>query len=179
MSKPSRPLRPHAEGLQTTRTFFVTSSTWERRSLFQSVRMAKLFMDVLSGYRAQKRYLLHELVLMPDHFHALISVLPGMSVERAVQLIKGGFSYRAKKELGFQGEIWQRGFSDEFVVDAASYLARCAYIRQNPVRAGLARVPEEYPCGSAGLEKEMDPMPLHLQGLKPRNKFMGASQRHD
>jgi putative transposase len=141
--------------------------------------MAKLFMDVLSGYRDQERYLLHEFVLMPDHFHALISVPPGMIVERAVQLIKGGFSYRAKKELEFQGEIWQRGFSDDLVVDAAGYWARCMYIRQNPVRAGLVRVPEEYPYGSSGLEREIDPMPLHLQGLKPRNRFMGASQRHE
>ncbi len=90
-------------------------------------------------------------------------------------MIKGGFSFRAKKETGFQGEIWQRGFTDEFVVDVEGYRARCAYIRQNPVRAGLARVPEEYPYGSAGSDQKMDPMPLHLQGLKPQNKFVGAS----
>jgi putative transposase len=141
--------------------------------------MARLFLDVLSGYHTQEKFLLHEFVLMPDHFHALISVLPGMSVERAVQLIKGGSSYRAKKELGFQGEVWQRGFSDEFIVNSAGYHRRCEYIRQNPSHAGLARVPEEYPYGSSGSEGMMDPMPLHLQGLKPRNKFIGASQRHD
>ena len=164
---------------RTTRTFFVTSSTWGRRSLFQSERLARLFLDVLLECRAQERYLLHEYVLMPDHFHALISVPPRVTVERAVQWIKGGFSYRAKKEAGFQGEVWQRGFSDEFIVDASGYCARCEYIRQNPVRAGLARVPEEYPYGSAGSDQKTDPMPLHLQGLKPRNKIVGASLRHD
>ena len=142
----------------------MTSLAWGRRSLFQSVRMARLFLDVLSGYRSHGRYLLHEFVLMPDHFHALISVPPGMSIERAVQLIKGGYSYRAKKELGIQGEIWQRGFSDEYVVDAAGYRARCEYIRQNPVRAGLVRAPEEYPYGSAASEIEADSMPRHLRG---------------
>jgi REP-associated tyrosine transposase len=167
MSKPSRPLPAGQANPRTTRMFLVTSSTWERRSLFQSERMARLFLDVLSGYRAQERYLLHEFVLMPDHFHALISLLPGMSVERAVQLIEGGFSYRVKKELGFQGEVWQRGFSDEFIVNAAGYRARCAYVRRNPLRAGLVRVAEEYPYGSAGLERKMDPLPPHLQGLKP------------
>ena len=110
---------------------------------------------------------------MANHFHALISVPPRMTVEQALQLIKGGFSYRAKKETGFQGEIWQRGFSDEFIVDVAAYRARCAYIRQNPVRAGLARLSEEYPYGSAGWDQKMDSMPLHLQGLKPRKKLWG------
>jgi len=164
MSKPNRPLRSPCESSGRPRTFFVTSSTWERRSLFQSERMARLFLKVLSGYRAQRRYLLHAFVLMPDHFHALISVPGGMSVERAMQLIKGGFSYRAKKELGIQGEIWQRGFSDEYVADAAGFRARIAYVRENPVRAGLARVPEAFPYGSAGSGIEVDAMPEHLRG---------------
>ena len=126
--------------------------------------MARLFVEVLAAYRAQKRYLLHEFVLMPDHFHALISVPPGISVEKAVQLIKGGFSYRARKELGFQSEIWERGFSDEYVADFDGFRARCRYIRQNPVRAGLARVTKEYPYGSAGAGIDTDPMPEHLRG---------------
>jgi hypothetical protein len=29
-----------------------------------------------------------------------------------LQLIKGGFSFRAKKELGFGGEIWEKSFRD-------------------------------------------------------------------
>jgi len=49
---------------------------------------------------------------MPDHFHLLVSVPPGTTLERIVQLLKGGFSYRARKELGFASEIWQRGFAD-------------------------------------------------------------------
>ena len=142
----------------------MTSSTWGRRSLFQSERLARPFLDVLSGYRAQGHYLLHEFVLMPEHFHGLISVPPGMTIARAAQLIKGGFSYRAKKELGFQGEIWQRGFSDEYIFDASGYHTRCAYIRQNPVRAGLVRNPEEHTYCSAGSEVELDPMPPHLLG---------------
>jgi len=35
--------------------------------------MAKLFLEVLLHYRQQGKYLLHEFVLMPDHFHLLIT----------------------------------------------------------------------------------------------------------
>jgi putative transposase len=46
---------------------------------------------------------------MSDHIHVLLSRDQMMSVEKAMQLIKGGFSYRAKKELGYMGEVWQPG----------------------------------------------------------------------
>lgn len=39
---------------------------------------------------------------MPDHFHVLITVEGEMTIERAVQFIKGGFAFRAGKELGFK-----------------------------------------------------------------------------
>src|SRR2546422_7190716 len=90
--------------------YFITASTSQKRSLFQSERVAQLFIEVLLHYRRQGKYLLHEFVLMPDHFHVLIT--PAITLERALQLIKGGFSFRARKELGFGGEIWQTSFYD-------------------------------------------------------------------
>jgi len=84
-------------------TYFITASTFQRSNLFQSERMARLFVEVLLGYRGQGKYLLHEFVLMPDHFHLLIT--PTLTLERALQLIRGGFSYRARKGLGFGGAL--------------------------------------------------------------------------
>jgi REP element-mobilizing transposase RayT len=55
---------------------------------------AQLFLDVVLNYSSQEKYLLHEFVLMPDHFHRLIT--PLSTLERALQLIKGSFSFRAK-----------------------------------------------------------------------------------
>ncbi len=164
MAKPTRPLRPPPARLRGTRTFFVTSAAWGRRSLFRSERMALLFIGVLGSYRARNSYILHEFVLMPDHFHALISVPPGTSVEKAVQLIKGGFSFRAGREIGFRSEIWGRGFTDEYITSAEEFESKVRYIRRNPVRAGLARTPEDYPYGAAGSGFAMDPMPEHLRG---------------
>ncbi len=93
--------------------YFITASTFQKQRLLQSERMARLFTDVLLHYRQQGKYLLHEFVVMPDHFHLLIS--PTLTLERALQLIKGGFSFRAKKELEFGGEIWQKSYYDRRV----------------------------------------------------------------
>ena len=142
--------------------YFVTASTAQKRSLFQSERLATLFLDVLLHYRAQEKYLLHEFVLMPDHFHLLIT--PTVTLERSLQLIKGGFSFRAKRELGFGGEIWQSSFYDRRVRDVEEYCAFRDYIRSNPVKKRLAAVVEQYPYSSAGAGIALDEAP---QRLKP------------
>ena len=102
-------------------TYFITASNFEKQSLLQSDRMAGLFIEVLFHYQKQGKYHLHEFVAMPNHFHLLITPLPPVTVEKTVQFVKGGFSYRAKKELGFNGEIWQTSFYDRRVRDAIEY----------------------------------------------------------
>jgi putative transposase len=124
--------------------------------------MAGLFVDVLFHYRQQRRYLLHEFVVMTDHFHLLIT--PTETLERAMQLIKGGFSYRAKKELGFMHEVWQPSFYDRRVRDAEEYFAFREYIRQNPVKRRMVERPEDCRFSSAWPEFLVDTAP---QRLKP------------
>lgn len=143
-------------------TYFITSSTFQKQSLFQSERMATLFMAVLKHYREQQKYFLHEFVLIPDHFHLLIT--PTLTLERALQLIKGGFSFRAKKELGFGGEIWEKSFYDRRVRDFEDYQAFREYIRLNPVKRNLAAAAEDYTYSSSHPRFVLDPVP---QRLKP------------
>jgi putative transposase len=99
---------------------------------------------------------------MPDHFHLLIT--PSVALERALQFIKGGFSYRAKKELGSNAEIWQRGFADHRIRDTADYEMHVHYIHLNPVKKHLCTGPAEYQYSSAFPGWKLDLIP---QGLKP------------
>jgi putative transposase len=154
-----KPQREHATN--NAQTYMVTSSTWERRSLFQAEPWAKLLIDTFYHYRGAA-YLLHEFVVMPDHIHVLIS--PLASLEKAVQFIKGGFSYRAKKELGSIMEVWQKGFQDHRIRDANDYALHVSYIHNNPVKERLCDCSEEFQYSSAHPGYELDPVP---QGLKP------------
>ena len=158
-------MRPKRERATDNRqTYFVTSRTAGSRSLFQSDRWANLFVETLYHYRAEGAYLLHAFVVMPDHFHAIIT--PAGALERAVQFIKGGFSRRAKSEFDYPWDVWQKGFSDHRIREWADYQRHVEYIRQNPVRKHLCSTPEEYPYGSAYPGFEFDPAP---QGLKPQS----------
>ncbi|MGH9512056.1 MAG: REP-associated tyrosine transposase [Terriglobales bacterium] len=140
-------------------TYFITASTFQKQSLFQSEKMAYLFIEVLFHYRQQEKYLLHEFVLMPDHFHLLIT--PAITLERSLQFIKGGFSYRAKKKLGFGGEIWQTSFYDRRVRDVDEYQGFGKYIHSNPSKRGF----REYAYTSASSEFELDAVPQRLNPI--------------
>jgi len=142
------------------RTFFITSVTAQRHTVFQTDAAANLFIDVLLHYRSQGKFLLHEFVVMPDHFHALITPDDEISLERAVQFIKGGFSYRLKSKL----PVWQASFTNHRIRDEEDFERHREYIWMNPVRARLARTPEEYPYSSENKKFVLDPMP---PGLKP------------
>ena len=122
--------------------------------MFQTERMANLFIEVLRSYVRAGEFTIHDFVVMPNHVHILMTLPGGMSLEKAMQLIKGNFSFRAKRELGFGGEIWQRGFSDVRVTDEQSHRQHQAYIGNNPVKAGLANSPEEYAYCSACLKEQ-------------------------
>jgi putative transposase len=144
MAIPSRNAQS-SDILSSTRTFFATTKTSGGRALLQSERNATLFIDVLRSYATAGKFRLHDFVVMPNHVHLLLTVGSEMTIERAMQFIKGGFSYRLKKEFGYSGEVWQRGFSEVRIEDRQSLLPHRAYIAANPVRAGLADSPEEFP----------------------------------
>lgn len=143
-------------------TYFVTSNTAGRAPFFRHERWAKLFIETLVSYRPEK-YLLHDFTVMPDHFHALLT--PSASLELAVQCIKGGFSFRARKAFAWQGEIWITGFSDHRIRDWDDCVIHRRYIAQNPVKAGLVQKGELYRYGASfSSAYALDPFP---QGLKP------------
>jgi putative transposase len=148
MARPARNSGPESVR-DISRTFFVTSKTAPNKAVLRAERMALLMIEVLRSYVSEGKFVLHDFVVMPDHIHVLLSLDQMMSVEKAMQLVKGGFSYRAKKELGYAGEVWQPGFSEVRILDRKSFLKHRKYIEQNPVKAGLAESPEKYPFGSA------------------------------
>jgi putative transposase len=163
---------------QEQRTFFVTSVAYGRRSIFRSQAWVDLFVQVCQENRRKGRFSLHEFVLMPDHFHMLLTPAPEVSLEKAVQFIKGGFSFRVRKELHSNLEVWQPSFTEHRIQDWNDYSHHREYIHQNPVRARLVEREADYSYGSTSGHFELDPPPPWLKppqedaqvaGLKPRS----------
>jgi REP element-mobilizing transposase RayT len=81
-------------------TYFVTFSTWQRRRLFVVQSYVRLFLKAMYGYKRQGKFQLHSFVLMPEHVHLLLTPASDVTLERAVQLIRGGYSRAFGLEFG-------------------------------------------------------------------------------
>lgn len=161
MSKPTRNA-DSAHRLDNDRTFFATSKMYRGQRLLQSERNASLLIDVLRTCVSKRAFRVHDFVIMPDHIHLLFTPAEEISLERAMQFIKGGFSFRLKAH----GPVWQPSFSNHRIRNFEDYESHREYIRMNPVRAGLVGRPEKYPYSSAACTMRLDPLP---QGLKPNS----------
>jgi putative transposase len=145
-------------------TYFVTPRTWESRAIFNVAPPCEVFVESLLHYRDEGAYLLHGFVLMPDHFHVLITPGEEIALERAVQFIKGGSARAIRERLIFRFPVWQRGFSDHRIRDAADFDGHMRYVAHNPVKRHLVLTPNEYPWSSVSRAFRLDEVP---QGLKP------------
>jgi REP-associated tyrosine transposase len=143
---------------QELRTYFVTAVTANRRRLFQVEATAGLFLKTLADYRDQHHYHLHAFVVMPDHFHAILTPAPEVSLEKTMQYIKGGFSFRLKSKL----DVWSRSFNESQILTSEMFQAFKNYIEHNPVRAGLATSPGAFVYASTHRADLTDPPPPHL-----------------
>jgi putative transposase len=145
---------------QDKRTFFITSVCHDRVAVFRKQEAADLLIETLMHYRAANKYLLHAFVAMPDHIHLLLTPAQGITVERAVQFIKGGFSHR----LGGTRELWQRGFTQHRIEDSNDFHSHHVYIHENPVRARIVMIARDYRYSSANPAHFSDLAPEHLRG---------------
>ena len=152
--KPSRePARHNGQ------TYFVTFQTAQRLPLFRNERWALLLLETLQKYQEQMD--LHDFVIMHDHVHLLIT--PHCALERVVQLIKGGYSFQAKRAFQWKAEIWQTGFTDHRIRDLKDWTEHIAYIDKN-VRS--LKIDNHPFCGSQAILQPSS-IPQWLKPLSP------------
>jgi putative transposase len=156
-------------------SYFVTTRCAQGRNVFQIPEVAQILIAAMLHYRDTTAYLLHEFVVMPNHLHLVLTPGPTTSLERAVQLIKGGSSYQIRKERGHKMEIWQQGFHDWTIRDSNDWRTKVEYIRMNPVRAQLAAKPEDWLYSSAADKFTLDPAPEKYLQLASAAKAGSAS----
>jgi putative transposase len=97
-----------------------------------------------------RRFQLHAAVVMPDHVHLLLTPLPDeegwpYGLPSILKLLKGTSARSVNKLTGSCGPVWQEESLDHVLRCQESLEEKLEYIRQNPVRRGLAKKPEDYP----------------------------------
>ena len=124
--------------------YFVTTDTWQKHPLFINTVLANIVVEQILSCRDRGFYKLHAFVLMPDHLHVLLTPGETTTIEKAMQMIKGGSAHRIGVERPQEFPIWHSGFHDRWMRDAEEYRGSKQYIEQNPVEAKLVERAEDY-----------------------------------
>ena len=100
-------------------------------------------------------YDLQAYAVMANHVHLLIE--PKIEASRLMKSLKGATAREANRILGRTGEpFWQKESYDHWVRNDMEFQRIRSYIDNNPVKAGLVELAEQYPWSSAGVEKSLD-----------------------
>jgi putative transposase len=134
-------------------TYALTAVAHQRRRIFQTTANAELLIATLFRCRDQSRFLLHGFAIMPEHIHVLLT--PTETIERAAQLIKGGYSFALRNKSS--GEVWQSSYHAHRITSPEDYNSQLAYIAANPENRHL----QDYPFVHTRFPTTLDPPPSH------------------
>jgi urease accessory protein len=95
-------------------------------------------------------YELIEWCIMPKHVHVLVKLLDDTSLGEVVKHWKAPSAVEINRLGGVIGSLWMADYHDWFIRDMDHFHNARAYIRNNPVKAGLCERAAEWEFSSAG-----------------------------
>ena len=138
----SRYLRHYVPG----GTYFFTVVTQNRAPIFKDPDHVAALREAMRAVRQRRPFIIHAIVVLPDHLHALWQLPPGDSdfPNRWREIKK-----RVTRALGHApGQTWQRRFWEHHIRDAEDWRRHMDYIHYNPVKHGHAPHPAAWPWSS-------------------------------
>ena len=123
--------------------FAVTLCVNPRRPVFTSADRCQPVIDELKHLQDEGFMGVYLFCIMPDHIHLVVNPGP-TGLPEAVRRLKGRLSVWWR-EAGDGQSLWQSSYFDHRIRSSESFNEKCAYVLQNPVRAGLVKTDSEYP----------------------------------
>lgn len=138
---------PHWEG--PGESYFITFRLHKSAGLdLTEPRFGRLVVSALR-FNHDKRYLLFDYTVMPDHVHFIVKPLVAEGkTERLSRLLHSLKSYLANQINGVAGRtgaLWQNERFDHILRDDRDYREKAAYILDNPRRKELVKDPIDWP----------------------------------
>ena len=83
-------------------------------------------------------------MIMPDHFHGIITVGDKGNISEIMRDFKSYASYEINNVIGSKGKFWQEDFYEHCIRNEKDFEEKLNYIHWNPVRANLVKEPCDY-----------------------------------
>ncbi len=89
--------------------------------------------------------------LLPDHAHLIVQCDgPASYISRTVQYVASKLARGINRLMGRTGRVFRDRFFSRVLGTPSELAVALRYVGENPVRAGLARRPEDWPASSVG-----------------------------
>ena len=126
--------------------YFVTACTFNRRAILATSAIHHAFLAFAAAGENHGAYV-GAFVIMPDHLHLFVALDPEKTLSVWMKSLKNSLS-KSLRNIRVPSPHWQKGFFDHLLRSSESYTQKWDYVRDNPVRDGLARTWQEWPyCG--------------------------------
>jgi len=134
---------PHSGNLRVHRckeesaTFFVTKCLSPRQPVLVRSGMAAVVVQTLRFAVEERRILLAAFVVMPDHWHALMYVMPPLTLPVVMHRLNSWIGRETRSVLRNAGVGWQNGYYETRIRSTRQFAYVRGYIEGNPERQGL------------------------------------------
>ena len=139
----------------------------DRQPIFRDAADYTVMQAFLAEQARESGVALHAYVLMPNHFHLLVTPTQEGALARLMQGVGRRYVRHFNTQAQRSGTLWEGRYRCALLQSEAYLLACMAYLDLNPVRAGLAESPADYPwsshrhCIGQVMEKAISPHPLY------------------
>ncbi len=117
----------------------------------------KIFLKLIQAGMEKWQCQLHAYCLMTNHYHALIETSEE-EIGKFVKYVSQNYAMYFNRKYGYKGHVFEGRFVSGLVKQDSYFLQTSRYIHLNPVKAYMAKTPEQYPWSSyrilAGMEDE-------------------------
>ena len=135
---------------------------------------AKVVQDLLLKGHGMS-YKLIDWCIMPNHVHVLIRLLDDTSLGKVIKHWKAPSAILINQAEGKTGSVWMLDYHDRLIRDWDHLLNARAYIRNNPVKAGLCGKAEEWEYSAAGQNWSAEFIPREIAGSREMNFALPVS----
>jgi len=137
---------------------FITCSCYQRKPWLGTGPRRDLFLRLLEQVRLRYRFVVLGYIVMPEHFHLLISEPQEGDPSKAMQILKQRFAQqilrrprRKQKDqplVSAPNHVWQARFYDFNVWTERKRVEKLRYMHRNPVKRGLVSEPQQWSWSS-------------------------------
>jgi putative transposase len=130
---------------ESGREYLVTSVVTDRRPVFANFHIARLLVSELRQIEVEEMGVWLAWVVMPDHFHGLLSLGESNDLSALMKVLKGRSARTINAYSGQNGAFWMPAFHDRALRKEDDRINAARYLISNPVRAGLVESVGDWP----------------------------------